>query len=85
MEKDYDRAGKLTESGVILEELCEQLALDLCITLFYSAAIIEAYAAPDVTEHNGNVPVVSFFIHPRTRLDLSGENYGQRQSKVVRQ
>jgi len=40
----------------------EQLPLDRNITRFYSASIIEAYAAPDV-KNTTYVPVVSFFLY----------------------
>jgi len=47
----------------------EQLPLDRIITRFYSPGIIEAYAAPDVKEHNVCTRCVFFFISvPRVSI-----------------
>jgi CspA family cold shock protein len=52
--------------------------LDQSITSFYSQKILEAYAAPDVTEHNGMYPLCLFFIllrpaHVQERIMASGK------------
>jgi hypothetical protein len=62
---------------------CEQLLLDLFITPLYSAPIIEAYAAPDVLNTTECTRCVFFYTLPAR--SISGEHYGQRQSKMVRQ
>ena len=61
----------------------EQLILDRVIMRIYGAKIIEAYAAPDVKEHNVCTRCVFFISAPPVPI-FRREHYGQRQSKVVR-
>ena len=57
--------------------------LTAALLVFIVPNVIEAYAAPDVKEHNVCTRCV-FFLYLPPRVSVSGEsNYGQWQSKVV--
>jgi CspA family cold shock protein len=60
---------------VVKQSVYEQLLLDRLINCFYSRKIIEAYAAPDVKEHNVCTRCVFFFTLASARFNFRREAF----------